>query len=126
MEFQYIKPDLFNGDGLRTEITAALRLPEASVVLTWQDKDLKVIIDSDIPVDSEKTIENLVSAHTGELTPVQVAEAQAESAAQQAKTSFDNLVEKCLEVQTGKAIFTDAERDELLAGIVLYITRRVK
>lgn len=118
MILTYPLPEPLIGDNLEAEL-AATGIPSA---VTAYEDHIEVLVPEGT---DEQSVAAVVQAHTGMPTPEQQAQIDAESEADQTVRDLEPILAKCRQVVRGEGSFTNAQRDRLLAGLVLVVHRRL-
>lgn len=113
-------PNPLIGDNLQKEIESALTLPANSVRVSLSDKEVQVTgVDS----HADDDIAVIVSKHTGQLTPDQLAVHAAAQEIEEVSQSLQSLVGKAKSIKDGNGSFTPQEIQKILAALVLRAMR---
>lgn len=119
----YPLPSAINGGNLAAEIEGALSLPPGSVAVAVSGDAVGVNVPDGTTV---APVAAAVAAHTGQPTAAQQAEVAADAEAGQAVRNLEPILAKCRAVLAGTDTFTAAQRDRLLAALVLVVHRRLR
>lgn len=123
MRLTYPLPPRIHGDNLQAEVDAALGLTPGTT-LVWVDQTTLTLV---VPEGSMvASVAAVVAAHTGESTAEQKAELDADAEAEGIARDLGPLLAKARAVRAGAESFTPAQRDRILAGLVLLVARRLR
>jgi hypothetical protein len=116
-------PAMWHGLNLSTELATALSVSPESVDVYVAGSTLIV----NVPDHSdEQIVTSTVAAHTGQPTPEQQAELDAQAEAQAQLSQLDAVIAKSRAVIAGTDTFTNAQAQQILARLVLLVARRLR